>query len=332
MRASSVAVWALASGVLVIAGCSGTLSTPAPTDISTAAANAVAQREDVERDLVFVVDSPSSGGVLVYRQNGPHHQNPLRSVNQDLIAPNAVWVDPNGNVWVANGGDASSGLKSTILRFPRRGTQPPDRILKDFGWDPTALWVSRTGAVYVVNAPASARQRSEIVEYPPREKTYTVIGDRKISHGITAVLGDAKGDLFAAGFTDSGNGEIDERPAGSAHWDDTGIAGKGRSVTQPYDLAFDAQGNVVVADYGTRSIETFPPGKAKPSNTIKCIPMDCTVIAFNQSGNRLWVGEPDYSTGSVDEFDYPSGTFVQGLTQPDGLSPVSLATSPGLYP
>jgi hypothetical protein len=330
MRASMLVAFALTGQLLVLIGCSGTQRATMPTTLPTVANSAIADRAS-ERGLLFVDDSPYFGGVLVYRQRG-RNQKSFRGIQQDLLAPNAVWVDMQENVWVANGGSGSTGNKSTVVRFPQRGTRPPDLILHDFGQFPTALWVSRSGAVYVVNDPLSAKEPAQIVEYPPHEKAYTVIGDPNISQYVTAVVGDAKGDLYAAGLTSSGVGEIDERPAGSKHWDDTGIAGHRRSVSQPWDLAFDADGNLAVDDYGSQRIETFPPGRTKPSNTIPCTPMDCTVIAFGDGGSRLWVGEPSYDTGTVDEFEYPSGKFIQSLAQPYGSSPVSLATSPGLYP
>jgi hypothetical protein len=330
MRVSTVVMFALAGQLLALSGCSGTPSTTVPTDVPTVTDTAGVDL-DMEPGLLFVDDSPYFGGVLVYRQHG-RNQKPFRSIAQDLLSPNAVWVDTQQNVWVANGGSGSSGNKSTIVRFPQRGTRPPDLILHDFGRFPTALWVSSSGAVYVVNDPLSAKEPAQIVEYPPHVKAYRVIGDPNISHYATAVVGDAKGDLFAAGFTASGVGEIDERFAGSKHWDDTGIAGPHRSVSQPWALAFDAHGNLVVDDYGSQQIETFPPGQTKPSNAIPCVPADCTVIAFDRSGSRLWVGEPNYDTGTLDEFEYPSGKLIQSLAQPYGSSPVSLATSPDLYP
>jgi hypothetical protein len=328
MRAPHVAVLALAIETLTVMGCSGTPSTPAPNDVPAVAARSAAV-PTTERGLLFVVDS-SYSGVFVYRQNS-RNKDPFRQITQDLLYSNAVWVDTRNNVWVANGGSVASGNKATIVRFPHRGTGAPDRILDDFGQIPIALWVSGVGSLYVVNYPTSASQPAEIIEYAPHAKTYKVIGDRNISHDITAVVGDANGDLFASGFTSSGVGEIDERPAGSKHWDDTGIAGDGRAVNQPLDLAFDADGNLVVDDYGNAQIDTFPPGKTKPSNTIQCLPADCRVIAFSRSGTRLWVGEPNYSTGAVYEFEYPSGKFIKRLMQPEESSPASLATSPSLY-
>jgi DNA-binding beta-propeller fold protein YncE len=329
MRVSAVITLALTGQLFTLGGCSAPSSGSVPTNLPTVTDTAYADR-DTESGLFFVVDS-TYFGVLVYRQSG-RNQKPLRSIQQDLLSPDAVWVDTQENLWVANGGSQSSGNKATIVRFPQRGTRPPDLILDDFGRFPTALWVSSSGAVYVVNDPLSAKEPAQIVEYPAHAKTYKVIGDPNISHYTTAVVGDAKGDLFAAGLTGSGVGEIDERHAGSTDWDDTGIAGRHRSVSQPWDLAFDAHGDLVVDDYGSKRIETFPPGQTKPSNTIRCVPMDCSVVAFDRSGSRLWVGEPNYDTGTVDEFEYPSGTLIESLTQPYGSSPVSLATSPDLYP
>jgi hypothetical protein len=60
--------------------------------------------------------------------------------------------------------------------------------------------------------------------------------------------------------------------------------------------------------------------------------MDCTAIAFNRGGSRLWVGEPAYSTGTIDEFEYPSGKLIETITLPADTSAYSLATSPDQYP
>jgi DNA-binding beta-propeller fold protein YncE len=329
MRASIVAILTLAGEALVVTGCAGTFATP-PSSLSTVTNNAVAAR-DIDPGLLFAVEQPPFGDVVVYRQKG-RNQKPFRTIQHDLINPAALWVDTSDNLWVGNEGAVASGPKSTIVRFPRLGTQAPDRILDDFNWFPDALWVSRDGNVYVANDPVGATEKAEVVEYPPHSKTYKVIGDPNISRNITAIIGDAKGDLFVAGFTESNAGEIDERLVGSKHWSDTGIAGKGRSVNLPLSLAFDADGNLVVDDYGKKLIETFKPGQTKPSNAIKCVPLDCGVIAFNHIGSHLWVAEPNYSTGTITEFEYPSGKLIENLAIPSGSSAYALATSPDLDP
>jgi DNA-binding beta-propeller fold protein YncE len=330
MRASIVAILTLAGAAVLVTGCAGTFASPRSSNLPAVTNNAFGA-PDIDRGLLFAVEQPPFGDVVVYRQKG-QNQQPFRYINQDLINPAALWVDTFDNLWVGNEGAVSSGPKSTIMRFPRLGTQAPDRILDDFNWFPDALWVSRDGNVYVGNDPVGATEKAEVVEYPPQSKTYKVIGDPNISYTVTAIVGDAKGDLFAAGYTDSHVGEIDELPAGSKHWSDTGIAGKGRSVSQPLSLAFDADSNLVVDDYGRKLIETFKPGQTKPSNAIKCTPLDCAVIAFSHMGSRLWVGEPSYFTGTIAEFEYPSGKLIETLTLGYASSAYALATSPDLYP
>lgn len=270
------------------------------------------------RERLLYVAVPSSNAVVIYKQRG-HNQQPVGKLTTDITFPNAVWVDTQRNVWIVNN---YSELESTILRFPQ-GSTTPDLTLPDPQWNASAVWVSDKGAVYVVNSGYYAN--FEIVEYPPHMKTAKVIGDRNLAYLTTAVVGDANGDLFASGFAQSAIGEIDERPAGSRHWRDTGIR-----LAEPGALAFDSSGNLVASDIGSDVIETFPPGQTTPSNTISCT-AECASIAFNHAGTHLWVGEYNDPSGTVEERDYPKGTILDTLAQPYSYL-YSVAASPDLYP
>jgi sugar lactone lactonase YvrE len=268
--------------------------------------------------LVYVAETIANR-VVIYEQRG-HYQMPVGAISTDITFPVAVWVDTHRNLWVAN---TNSELESTILRFPQ-GSKKPDLILNDANWNVLAVWVALDGTVYVVNADYSGN--CEIVKYPPGKTTSIVIGDKRLAYLTTAVVGDGKGDLFASGFGQSGVGEVDERPAKSKRWQNTGI-----KLNEPGGLAFDRAGNLVVSDIGSDVIETFSPGKTTPTNTIACS-SQCTSLAFNHAGDRVWVDEAGDESAIIDERTYPSGTLIDRLLPPQGSSPEGVAVTPDLYP
>jgi hypothetical protein len=212
------------------------------------------------------------------------------------------------------------------LRF-RQGSTAPDLTLSDPNW--LASWVSigPKGAVYVVNTPYSGY--SEILEYPPHKSSPMIITDPQLAYLTVAVVEDANGDLFADGINSQHLGaEIDERPAGSSTWQNTGIMGLG----EPGGLGFDAFENLVVSDPLFGVIDTFPPGQTTPSNSITCS-LQCISFAFAAGGKRLWVDEYNDARGGVgiDELAYPGGTLIDRIPQPINSS-VSVAAAPALYP
>jgi hypothetical protein len=307
-----------ATGLLLIAGCSNATQQAMPTVSTFAHASFVdANASDSSEGLLYVADTYLNE-VVIYKQKG-RNQQPIGKLTEDLTFPNGLWVDTHGNLWVAN---TNTEYGSTIVRF-RRGATKPNLVLSDPDWQAYSVWVADDGAVYVVNAPYSGY--FEIVEYPPHQQSPQPIGDSNLSL-ISAVVGDVKGDLFAAGLSVSGPGEIDELRKGSKQWTNTGI-----TLYEPGDLGFDAAGNFVISDIGSDVIETFAPGQTKPSNTIECT-AQCTSFAFNHRGHHLWVDEFNDENGTVDEFTYPAGKLIQSLGQPNGSSPDSVAAGPDLYP
>lgn len=269
------------------------------------------------KSLFYVVEYYPMLGIAVYNQK---NRKLVGNITTDVNLPMGVWVDTHRNLWVAN---AVTNDESFIERFPR-GSTAPDLQLSDPGYNAWSFWVARDGAVYVVNLGYYAD--TEIVEYPPHQKMGKVIRNPYPPFFMTAVVGDAKGDLFTSELTPSGTGEIDERAAGSKRWRDTGIR-----LGTPSGLGFDASGNLVASDIGYDVIETFPPGQTKPSNTIQCS-AECAAFAFNERGNRLFVDEYNDGYDTIEELAYPSGRPIGAISGVQTNSIDSVATSPDLYP
>lgn len=321
MRASVVIELALASSLPLAAGCTGFVSGPpsagaAEPGSMTAAPLVGFQVRDPDRHLLYVADTMHNA-VIIYREEGLH-QKPIGKLTQDITFPNGLWVDTQRNLWVAN----TSPYGSTILRFPQ-GAIAPDLVLKDANWQAFYVWVNTKGDVFVVNCPTSGN--CVVAVYPPGLQTPVTIGDPNLSD-ITAVVEDTKGDLFDAGIAITGHAQIDERQAGGQGWKNTGIP-----LYSPGALGFDARGNLVLSDTSTNVIETFPPGQTKASNTISCS-LICISFAFNHRGDRIWIDEFNDGNGEIAELEYPSGKRIEGLHQPNGSSPQSVATGPDLYP
>jgi hypothetical protein len=272
--------------------------------------------------LLYVVENGSSQVAIFKQQN----RQLVGAITTDLTLPTGVWVDTQRNLWVAN----ATGYGSTIMRFPP-GSTAPDLQLSDSSYNVFSIWVASDGAVYVVNGDYYGF--CQIVEYAPHKKVGKVVGDPLLYYYMTAIVGDAKGDLFASGIRGPSKGgpndEIDERPAGSKRWQNTGI-----QLGVAGGLGFDASGNLVAADDGTDVIETFPPGQTTPSNTIQCS-ATCVSFAFNHRGDHIWIDEytgqyGDYDT--IEERAYPSGALIGAISGLQTRSIDSVATSPDLYP
>ncbi|HEY2476666.1 MAG TPA: hypothetical protein VGI19_17935 [Candidatus Cybelea sp.] len=269
------------------------------------------------KSLFYVVNYYPTVDVGIYSQR---NRKLVGNITTGINLPLGVWVDTHRNLWVAN---ATTNDESLIERFPP-GKTAPDLELADPNYNAWSLWVARNGAVYVVNL--SYYADTEIVEFPPHKTMPKVLRPPRSYPFITAVVGDTKGDLFTSELNASGVGEIDERAAGSKRWRDTGIR-----LAEPSGLGFDASGNLVASDIGDDVIETFPPGKTTPSNTIQC-DAQCAAFAFNERGDRLFVDEYNDGSDTIEEITYPSGTLVGTISGLQTNSIDGVAASPDLYP
>jgi len=267
--------------------------------------------------LLYVADTYAYE-VAVYMQQG-RNQNPVGEITNGITFPTGVWVDQYRNLWVSN---TYGELESNILRFPQ-GSTKPDRTLADPNWNADDVWVAPDGSVYAINSGYSGN--FEIVKYPPHKTVSQPVGDPYLTSDITAIAGDTSGNLFASGLGVSGGGEVDELPAGSTQWQNTGIP-----LMEPGGLAFDREGHLVVSDIGREVVEVFSLGHKKPREIIQCS-AQCWAIALNHRAKRLWVDEVNDLNGTIDEFSYQKAQFVETLAQPSNSYPLGLATTPDLY-
>lgn len=275
------------------------------------------------RGLLYVADENEQGSVRIYMQEG-HHQRPVGNITTGISIPLGLFVDAQRNLWVANGTGYTYYGYSEILCFPQ-GSTAPSLILRDYAGAPGAMWVAQDGTVYVVSSPVYGP--SVLVKYPQGSQKYQVITDPNMSV-LSAVVGDAKGNIYGGGLPYGGYGEVDVLPAGKSTWQNTGMI-----TNAPAALALDAQGNLLVsgADAQSNAFLTFRIGDKKPWNRIDCV-SDCEQVAFDRSGKHLWAIEAADFTGGVFEFDYPSGKRINHLYQPRSSGPDGVAASPALFP
>jgi len=269
------------------------------------------------KPLLYVADTYANE-VAVYVQRG-RGQQPVGELTTDITFPTGLWVDTHRNLWVAN---SYSELESNILRFPQGATKP-DLTIPDASWNVSGVWVARDRSVYAINS--GYYGNFEIVKYPPHSVVSQVVGDPNLTSDITAIAADAHGNLFASGLAQSGGGEVDELPSGSTSWQNTRIP-----LVEPGGLALDRSGALVVSDIGRDVIEVFPIGHKKPSITINCS-AQCWAVALNHRATTIWVDEVNDLNGTIDEFSYRKGRFIQTLPQPQDSYPQSVATTPDLY-
>jgi hypothetical protein len=328
MRALSTPLLIVAGAVaLITSGCSASGAiggAPLPAVRSLSPVGKIQSWIDpavrsTHRGLLYVADENEQGNVRIYMQEG-HHQHPVGYITTGIQVPMGLFVDAKRNLWVANW----NGYEGQVLRYAQ-GSTTPNLTLNDSLGNPVALWVAQDSTVYVVTFPYSGP--SIIVKYPQGSQQYQVIIDPNMSV-LSAVAGDAKGNIYGGGLPYSGYGEVDVLPAGKSTWQNTGMI-----TNAPAALALDAQGNLLVsaADAQSNAFLTFRIGHKRPSNRIDCI-SDCEQVAFDRSGKHLWAVEAADFTGGVFEFDYPSGKRINRLHQPNASGPDGVAASPPLYP
>jgi streptogramin lyase len=251
------------------------------------------------------------GPVYVYSVAGTH-QKPLFHFGR-FSSPYAVAVDAAGNVYVPDEGNSAYDGSVLVFKDP---ANPAYLKLDDRGALPSDLAVGADGTVYVANGydQRGCGGGGDVRVYAKgaASASYTIC-DAAIGQNYSQLNGiavDAKGDVFVAWEANTGQfGMVrvfTPGPNYSGHF----LAPKFKN---PYAIAIDPQGNVVVSDVGVPAVEVFARGASTPTYTLARTG-DPIRMTFDASGSHLYVA--DALANQIDEYAYPSGALVNTIPFP----------------
>ncbi len=251
------------------------------------------------------------GPVYVYSTAGTH-QKPLFHFGR-FSSPYAVAVDAAGDIYVPDEGH--SAYDGSVLVF-KDLTKPAYLKLDDRGALPSDLTVGTDGTVYVANGydQRGCGGGGDVRVYAKgaASASYTIC-DAAIGQNYSQINGitvDAKGDVFVTWEANTGHFGLvrvfSPGPSYTGHF----LAPKFKN---PYAIAIDAQGNVVVSDVGAPAVEVFARGASTPKYTL-AQSGDPVRMTFDASGSHLYVA--DALANQIDEYAYPSGALVNTIAFP----------------
>ena len=343
----------VATGALLIsllAGCSGP-NTTTQNPPSLASGTALSAASQPGAGILYIASTGIPGSVLVFRTPT---LAPVRTITQNVNSPLALAIGPRDRLFVAN----NAHKYNAVNEYARQGRKflktrshliGPEQIAFDLQGDtfirrynainiysaanPDKMREIKIGSTFIALDAAndlyvSARYENAVNVYAPGSKTPT----RTITDGIYEPQGlafDSSGNLYVANSgsttgqgcgTNPGSVQVYAPGASSPSYTISGAQG----ICQPFRLAFDATGNLYVANL---SLYGGPPGTVTVygagSNTLlRTITNGVTSpwsLALDKAGN-LYVA--NRFTGTVTMYAPNSTELVQTLSniyQPEAL-------------
>ena len=285
------------AAVLAFAACSGSIVVPPSRE--TGASSLM----KASLDRLYAADaggfSPSSP-VYYYNAVGMH-QAPLGHFGH-FHSPYAIATDLAGNIYVPD--DGSGAYDGRVYVFANV-TSKPFLTLDDKGGLPADLAVAADGTVYVANGydQQSCGGGGDVRVFKKGMSSASyIVCDSGIAQGYSQVNGvaiDAAGDVFVTWESSTNTfGRVREFTPGPNY--------KGHylppSFKNPYAIAVDPSGNVIVSDVRVPAVEVFAPGSKTPKYTFAQTG-DPTRIAFDAAAGHIFVA--DALANQIDEYMYP---------------------------
>jgi sugar lactone lactonase YvrE len=257
--------------------------------------------------LLFIADAGAQR-VDIYAQIG---LSQIASIGTGSDVPGALAVDREGNLYVASQND-----RNVKVYAPPYTSAPFKTYRKGIiGSGATSIAISRDGTVYIAS--------NIIVAVYPRHRvqpSQTLSIDECCVTGIDSIALDAAGNLYAA-FLSSGStlGYVGVFMNGS---------GPGNLLLGPFNgsqfsVAVDKRGDLLVGNNTSHLIGVYAPGQAQPWKTVTDYNSGPNAIAFDSSGNRLYVSD---SPTTITTLSWPAAVTLS--TEQVSGPTVGIATYP----
>jgi hypothetical protein len=263
-----------------------------------------------ERSPLLYVANFGANDVTVYKAN-EQNPAPIDTLTDGVVAPNALWIDAAGTLYVSNDWGANNPYADTVTEFAQ-GSRTPTKTLMGLSF-PGAIAVDSNGTVYVQDSSSI-----EVYEGGSTTPTRAITGN---GNGANAFAVDDHDNLYSLIMIFRGPNElcysyVVKIPHGASGGKRIGVAAHGCG----YGIALDSSENLYVAYFGNNNVSkiaVFKPGSKSPFRVIKTGVNAPWRIAFGPGG-ALFV--PNDNSNNVTVYpaggDTPKNTITQGVTNP----------------
>lgn len=247
-----------------------------------------------------------ASSVLWFKENDVKNKPP--KVCEPALSTNGIRIDRKGNLWVPNGQADTTTEYAPDCGAPELTIPDPDGEPADVGFD-------RRGNVYILNL--------NNVSGPPVVHVYSSSGIelRTLSDPSFAVLfgvnSDNKGNVYVSNLTSGNVGIVVEFPHGKM----PGKQLSGVSLRLPGVPVFDSSENLIIADWGNKTIDVFAPPYTGAPTTSKLMGSSIW-CPLDRQEKHIYCGDAGH--GAIDVYGYPGGAYLYSYTA--GLSPSALVT------
>ena len=292
-------VAAAAAAAVGLSGCAGTATTP-PAVRSAASVQAALPLSPPPActSKVYVADY-ARNDIEIYPQ-GVNNPAPCGKISTGISAPEGIYADAKGRLYVAN------YLSSSVTEYAR-GKRTPSLTISTAA-PPYDLFVGSDGTLYVAEATQDA-----VAEYA-RGKT-TPFQTLSINGGPHGVATDNKNNLYVSYLSNSDGVSHVEKFAPRA----TTGSDLGFTVGFAGEVKLDAANDVVIGDRNTDTVYLFPPGQTTPSRSFGTAgaPVNFSLDSAEANIYVSGLGQVqiiNFQTGAQ------TGSIAKGLTSPSGVA------------
>src|SRR5579883_287105 len=266
------------------------------------------------KSLLYVSD-PVENVVNVYDESATN-QAPIGQIG-GLSEPQAMWVDPHANLWVAN------TTAFTVLAYHRGSIFSYKTLSDPNGYPAGVCGDNATGTIYATDIQSSSGGNGTTIDvYAGGATTPTSLLNEPNSLSLYFCAVDAKSNLFVSYVNASTSlGEVDEFPKGQT----TPIAIVS-NLTCPGGVALDRYNALVVDDPCGQAMYIYDPPYTNGSYYSFTYSGAIQQIALDRSETNLWGA--DQTNDTAQEFSYPHGVFRNKTSSSELTLPTGAEVSP----
>lgn len=296
------------ASIFLLTACSGGSGAPPPSTAVIPPSWQAGVRDSVGPDAcanakIYVADFAKSD-VEIYSQ-GVANPRPCAKITTGVSAPEAIYVDARGTLYVANFSPSTVTEYLAAKRTPRLTITTPAP-----GYD---IFVGSDKTLYLAEATANT-----VAEYAPGATSpFLTLSINGGPHGVAT---DKQNNLYVSYLSDSDGVSHVEKFAPKA----TTGTDLGFTVSFSGEVKLDANNDVVIGDRNNNDIVyVYPPGQTVPSRSFATPGGNPVDFALNKAETLFYVS----GFNAVQVMNFQTGVQVNGITS--GLtSPSGVAAYP----